>query len=62
MGEEAYYPVNNEETKELYEKYRSKAAQEENVLFGGRLGEFRYYDMDKVIRSALDAVRSELDR
>ena len=62
VGEEAYYPVNNEETKELYEKYRSKAAQEENVLFGGRLGEFRYYDMDKVIRSALDAVRSELDR
>ena len=62
VGEEAYYPVNNEETKELYEKYRSKAAQEKNVLFGGRLGEFRYYDMDKVIRSALDAVRSELDR
>lgn len=62
VGEEAYYPVNNEETKELYEKYRSKAAQEESVLFGGRLGEFRYYDMDKVIRSALDAVRSELDR
>ena len=62
VGEEAYYPVNNEETKELYEKYHLKAAQEENVLFGGRLGEFRYYDMDKVIRSALDAVRSELDR
>ncbi len=62
VGEEAYYPVNNEETKELYERYRSKAEQEDKVLFGGRLGEFRYYDMDKVIRSALDAVRSELDR
>ena len=62
VGEEAYYPVNNEETKELYERYRSKAEQEKKVLFGGRLGEFRYYDMDKVIRSALDAVRSELDR
>ncbi len=62
VGEEAYYPVNNEETKELYERYRSKAEQEKKVLFGGRLGEFRYYDMDKVIRSALDAVRGELDR
>lgn len=62
VGEEAYYPVNNEETKELYERYRSKAEQEKKMLFGGRLGEFRYYDMDKVIRSALDAVRGELDR
>ncbi len=62
VGEEAYYPVNNDQTQALYEKYRQLAANEGGVLFGGRLGEFRYYDMDKVIRSALDAVRSELDR
>lgn len=60
VGDEAYYPVNNEENQQLYLRYRALAEGEKNVLFGGRLGEYKYYDMDKVIASALDAVRREL--
>ncbi len=52
-GDEAYYPVNNAENQALYAKYRELADQERNVIFGGRLGEYKYYDMDKVIASAL---------
>lgn len=52
-GDEPYYPVNDEKNTELYQKYRELADQEENVIFGGRLGEYRYYDMDQVIASAL---------
>lgn len=52
-GMEPYYPVNDEKNNQLFEKYRALAAKEENVLFGGRLGEYKYYDMDKVIESAL---------
>lgn len=59
-GDEPYYPVNNEKNQALYRQYRALAAQEENVRFGGRLGEYQYYDMDKVIAAALDAVREEL--
>ena len=59
VGDEAYYPVNNEENQQLYLRYRALAEGEKNVLFGGRLGEYKYYDMDKVIASALDAVRRE---
>jgi len=59
VGDEAYYPVSNEETQALYARYQALAKREENVLFGGRLGEFKYYDMDKVIASALDAVQNE---
>lgn len=58
-GEEPYYPVNNEKNEILAVKYRELAAAEENVIFGGRLGEYRYYDMDKVILAALEAVRKE---
>ncbi len=58
-GDEPYYPVNNEKNNALYEKYKALADQEENVLFGGRLGQYRYYDMDKVIESALDMVDEE---
>ena len=54
-GEEPYYPVNDNKNNELYEKYRQLAKKETNVLFGGRLGEYRYYDMDKVIEQALKA-------
>ena len=57
---EPYYPVNNDENNALYEKYRSLAAQEENVIFGGRLGQYRYYDMDKVISEALKMAEQEL--
>ena len=52
-GMEPYYPVNNEKNAALYEKYRALAEQQKDVLFGGRLAEYRYYDMDKVVRSAL---------
>ena len=52
-GDEPYYPVNDERNGELYLKYKAMAEQEQNVIFGGRLGEYRYYDMDQVIASAL---------
>ena len=53
-GDEPYYPVNDEKNSELYRKYRDFADKEANVVFGGRLGEYKYYDLDKVIRAALD--------
>lgn len=55
-GDEPYYPVNNEKNQELYSKYAALAAKNDKVLFGGRLGEYKYYDMDKVIESALNTV------
>ena len=51
---EPYYPVNDEKNNALFEKYRELADKEENVIFGGRLGNYRYYDMDKVIAAALE--------
>lgn len=59
-GVEPYYPVNNDENNALYEKYKVLADKEENVIFGGRLGNYKYYDMDKVIEAALDLVEKEL--
>lgn len=56
-GEEAYYPVNDEKNSALYKKYAELAAQEKNVIFGGRLAEYKYYDMDDVIAGALQAVK-----
>ncbi|ETP72502.1 UDP-galactopyranose mutase [Lachnospiraceae bacterium JC7] len=53
-GDEPYYPVNDEKNGKLYEKYKKLADAESDVIFGGRLGEYKYYDMDKVIASALD--------
>lgn len=58
-GVEPYYPVNNEENNGLYEKYRKLAEKEENVIFGGRLGQYKYYDMDKVLKAALEAAGRE---
>ena len=52
-GKEPYYPINDERNNALYERYRALAADDPKVIFGGRLGEYRYYDMDKVIASAL---------
>ena len=52
-GMEPYYPVNDETNQALYQRYAELAANEENVIFGGRLGEYKYYDMDKVIESAM---------
>ena len=59
-GEEAYYPVNDDKNQKLYEQYKNLAAQESNIIFGGRLGEYKYYDMDKVIESALNLAAKEL--
>ena len=56
-GDEPYYPVNDEKNAELYNRYRALADREEDVLFGGRLGEYKYYDMDQVIAAALDKVK-----
>lgn len=58
-GEEPYYPVNDGKNMALYERYRELAAAEENVIFGGRLGQYRYYDMDKVIAEALKMAEKE---
>ncbi len=57
-GDEPFYPVGDSVNTALYEKYRALAAQEPGVLFGGRLGEYRYYDMDQVIAAALAALSS----
>lgn len=59
-GDEPYYPVNDEKNSKLYEAYAELAKKEKNVLFGGRLGQYKYYDMDKVIRAALTMVEEEL--
>lgn len=61
-GDEPYYPINDEKNGALYAQYAEFAKKEANVLFGGRLGQYKYYDMDKVIRSALDMVKEELAR
>lgn len=53
QGEEPYYPVNDEKNNKLYQKYKELADREEKVIFGGRLGEYKYYDMDAVIEAAL---------
>ena len=59
-GDEPYYPVNDEKNGALYAKYKELADKEPNVVFGGRLGEYKYYDMDAVIASALDCVKREI--
>ncbi len=59
-GDEPYYPVNDEKNTLLYKKYKELADQEEKVIFGGRLGEYKYYDMDAVIASALEMCKKEL--
>ena len=60
VGDEPYYPVNDEKNSELYKKYKTLAGKESKVIFGGRLGEYKYYDMDAVIDSALNRVDVEL--
>ena len=52
-GDEPYYPVNDNKNNSLYEKYQKLAKKESKVIFGGRPGEYKYYDMDKVIAKAL---------
>ena len=59
-GDEPYYPVNDEKNSALYEKYRALAEKETKVIFGGRLGEYRYYDMDQVVEAALEKAKEVL--
>ena len=59
-GDEPYYPINDERNTTLYGKYQELAAGEKNVLFGGRLGQYKYYDMDKVIAAALNMAEEQL--
>ena len=61
-GDEPYYPVNDQKNGELYARYKALADQEEKTIFGGRLGEYKYYDMDKVVEAALDKARDELSQ
>ncbi len=58
-GDEPYYPINNDRNNSLYLEYKKLADQTENVIFGGRLGQYKYYDMDKVIMAALEATAAE---
>ena len=60
-GDEPYYPVNDEKNGQLYAKYKELADKETGVIFGGRLGEYKYYDMDTTIASVLDMCEKELD-
>ena len=60
-GDEPYYPVNNDRNNHLYKSYKKLADEQGNVIFGGRLGHYRYYDMHQVIGAALQCVRNELD-
>lgn len=59
-GDEPYYPVNDEKNNKLYQEYKKMSEKEEKVIFGGRLGEYKYYDMDVTIRSALNLAESLL--
>lgn len=61
-GDDPYYPVNDDKNTKLYEKYKKLSESEARVTFGGRLGEYRYYDMDAVIASALKRCRDELGK
>ena len=58
---EPYYPINNDVNNSLYEKYKQLADKDNKVIFGGRLGQYKYYDMDKVVEQALNCVRNELN-
>ena len=61
-GMEPYYPVNNEQNQALYERYKALAEKENRVRFGGRLGAYRYYDMDQVVAAALNLAKKELSQ
>lgn len=59
-GDGPYYPVNDERYGALYKQYKEMADKEKNVIFGGRLSEYKYYDMDQVIDAALERCQKEL--
>ena len=60
QGKEPYYPINNDRNNNLYKQYEELANQDSKVIFGGRLGQYKYYDMDKVILEALKCVKKEI--
>lgn len=60
-GDEPYYPANDEKNAKLYAAYKQLADKESKVIFGGRLGEYKYYDMDQVIAAALERCRMEFE-
>lgn len=60
-GDEPYYPINDDKNNELYSKYKELADREENVIFGGRLAQYKYYDMHNVVEQALNCVKKEFD-
>lgn len=60
QGKEPYYPINNDRNNEIYGKYKELADKEKNVIFGGRLGEYKYYDMHKIIERALEVVKENM--
>lgn len=62
QGDEPYYPVNNEKNAEIFKKYQELAQKEENVIFGGRLADYKYYDMHNVMERALEVVKEEFDK
>ncbi len=59
-GAQPFYPINDEKNEKLYTEYKKLAEKEKNVIFGGRLGSYRYYDMDKAIKAALECAKREL--
>lgn len=61
LGDESYYPINDEKNSVLYGKYKALTEKEPNVIFGGRLGEYKYYDMDKVVEVALRKAEEVLE-
>ena len=62
QGDEPYYPVNNQKNAEIFKKYQELAQKEENVIFGGRLADYKYYDMHNVMERALEVVKEEFDK
>ena len=60
-NKEIYYPINNDKNNSLYEKYKTLANNDKNIIFGGRLGQYKYYDMHKVIEEALACAKNELE-
>ncbi|MGL4875260.1 MAG: UDP-galactopyranose mutase, partial [Clostridium sp.] len=58
-GDEPYYPINNDKNNKLYERYKELAEKEKNIIFGGRLGQYKYFDMHNVIESALECVENQ---
>lgn len=61
IGDEPYYPVNDIKNNEMFEKYKELASKEKNIIFGGRLGNYKYYDMHQVIEAALEAIEREIN-